>query len=264
MRKSNWMILSFVLIIVFLGILIHPTQAAPNEFTTLPVSEDATIAISDDDGNWNGQWNRVQSQQTFEGQVNTYIILLKFNNIDMANPIVTGILGLYGSTCNGFLPFDEIRVDLYGVTDDSWSESTVTWNSATDPSSIRGDYLATIDTGTTVVDAYNTWSDYNNGNLAQYLQAANLSNGGDGTVSFWLEINDSGLVLDAAFMDKEYTGFCGDPYLPYLTISDEIPTAVGLQTFEARASGLFWPAVSLSVVLAAGAALLLLRKRRKI
>lgn len=260
MSRLRKLISVLIVGVICLGLNSQTTRAAPQALVQLPASEDVFIAASDPNNNLNGQFLFLQSQAGATGTVTNYVTLVKFSGIDLENPIVAAILGLYGTGCGGSLFFDDVRVDLYKVTDDSWSEITLTWNQA---GALKGDYLATIDDGAAVLDFYNTWTDSTNGALAQYVQTANLSDGGDGVVSFWLEINATGFT-DVVFMDKEYTGdFCGEAHAPFLSISDEIPTAVGLQAFSAHNTSLAWPVAGTGLVLVAGAALLLARRRKK-
>jgi len=143
--------------------------------------------------------------------------------------IVEAHLDLFATACGGYLPFSAQNVAIYTVDDDSWTESTVTWANAP----AKGSFMLSIDGGVATVDTYNQWTDGSNGALAQFLEAQNLSSGGDGEASFWLEISGASANTQLSFVDKDGAlGACGaagakptptpeNIYLPLIESSSE-------------------------------------------
>jgi len=189
---------------VFLGVISITSQAAPINETVIDATEDAYIYLSEPDTAHEGVALTLEYQPT-PGPGTVRAVLIKFP-IDLANPIVEAHLDLFATACGGYLPFSAQNVAIYTVDDDSWTESTVTWANAP----AKGSFMLSIDGGTATIDAYNQWTDASNGSLAQYLEAQNISSGGDGEASFWLEISGASANTQLSFMDKDGAlGACG-------------------------------------------------------
>jgi hypothetical protein len=227
-------------------------------------SEDAYIYQSFPDDTHDGVALTLEKQETNDVRV----ALIKFTSINMTDPITQVRLNMYGTACGGFLPFDaNRRVDIYAVTNDAWSENTVTWNNFNaPPDTNRGTLLMSVDGGVANVEAYNYWTDIANGNFAQFVQSQNISNGGDGIVSLWLEIGTSG-DASVTFMDTEDAGgFCGaaGDHPPILQYADsEGPLAITLSSLTATSNS---PANLLGLVILGGCVMIIslfIIRRRK-
>lgn len=271
MKKKFYLVLFVVLTFSFLLVFVQPISAAPTAGTEVTASEDAYMYLSEPSIAHNANALTLESQIPFPPDppipFNVRVVLLKFENITMANPIVEARLNMFTTECTGFLPFSSEQVDVYAVDDDTWSEGTVTWNSFNVPeNSNRGSFLLSID-APPIVEDYNYWTDIDDGTdpLADFIEAQNLATGGDGTATLWLEISGAAANTQLSFMDTEDAGgFCGAAggNHPILQFADSAgPLAVTLSDFGSAQSNLIILWIGLIGLLVAFVALIIYRRR---
>ena len=134
-------------------------------------------------------------------------------------------------------------IDLHEVTDDSWSEGTLTFNTLP----AQGSFIATIDSTPYVTRTY--WTDNGGGNLSTFVEAQRSANGGNDLVSIWVQTTTS--FSDGIFEDDEGNGAgfgCNGANLePTLQLADTDPLAVNLTDAAATTtnSWLLWSGIIL-------------------
>ena len=269
MKKIIARILPLILAISLLVVFVQPSSAAPTAGTEMTATEDTYIYRSFPNNTYD-LFALTLEYQPNPGPGNVRVVLLKFGNITMANPIVEARLNLFATNCGGFLPFNSEQVDVYAVTNDGWSEGTVTWDNFNVPENTnRGTFLLSIDALPTVED-YNHWTDLNDATnpLADFLQAQNLANSGDGTASLWLEISGATGNTLLSFMDKDdASGNCGaaggnHPVLQFADATGPLAVTISNLNASSAPSPLLWAAIGFTLIISS-AALFYLRRRSR-
>ncbi len=244
-KRSKGVLVLLITTIALTNILV--TASASNRYqieagSQATASEDAYLYSGEPSVVHDGAALTVEYQSS-PSPLDARVVLIKFTNVDMTNPIVQARLNVYATECGGFLPLTaNTRVDIYSMTNDTWTEGSVTWDNFNSPvNTNRGAFLMSVDGGIVAAETYNYWTDTTNGNFAQFVHSQSISNGGDGVVSLWLEVGTTSDAL-ASFMDTEDAGgFCGaaSNHPPILQYADNAgPLAITLTSLTAETNNI--------------------------
>ena len=176
-----------------LGLLLWTDQSAA-QTVTLPASQDSFIDLNNPDTNYNAQRLEV-TYSNFPGFVPTRFSLLQFDLGGVTAVISRSRLVL--SLVENNLPAgSQVSLGLY-TADDTWDETTLTYNTAPTADTLLQSLTITAGlTGTLVFDD----------GVGAYLEG---ERGGDGTAAFLLRLDGGGGALGFAgsllFEDREGT-----------------------------------------------------------
>lgn len=205
-KKSTRMLLTSFLWTFFLLGSYYTTQADSILSTSLNPIADTYTDINDPNTNFNGGLLDLASSFGAPGNpdVPTKFIFLKFNLAGVGEPINKVRLSLATLSCGGALPVDNLGINIYGTSDDNWTEVDLTASNQPLPSTPA---LLEMDAGTIVpgISSYYHWTeDIGNGPLSLWLESERLN---DGIATLILQIPDGFGIAEAFFEDREGTGF---------------------------------------------------------
>ena len=207
-------------------VLLSPVAGAT--LVTLNPTDDAYVNNDQPDSNFGNEFAIVSSIRFNSADSFGY---LKFDlgSIPVNETIVSATLNLYQQ--GGVQPGVPGDVNLFRMTDDTWNENTVTWNTLP-ATTTPGNYLGNNANG----GSYVGWSQWNLFESGLWDPASDLS---DGFLS--LALSETGLGGDQAhgWCSKDATPFLGncnaDNPFPYLTITTQsintVPTPPTLFLF---------------------------------
>lgn len=192
-------------------------NAGASTITASPTA-DATVNLANPNTNYGTAFNMLVSDNvtgiTINGTNRTWLMFDLSSLVPAGSVITSATLHLY----NYFFASSNVAIGAYGIANDAWTETGITWNNQSAAS-------ATL-LSTTTVKASSAGRGYNTWDVTSFVQQQVL---GDDVVSLMLKDiaevgNGHDNAASVAFFAKDYTA---DPLsAPYLQIEFTAPAAV--------------------------------------
>lgn len=242
--KSAWKRFRILMSVLWLSCLIVSLGSVVSAATTLNPTDDATVTVTSPDSPDNGADLGVQGQYSGGTCNSTFEAYLEVDLSGVGTAITSATLTLRSTYIFGA----DLTMGVFGSTDDSWQESTVTWN--TKPT-LLGTTLSTASltaAGSDVI--FNSTQDF-----VDFLEGQRT---GDGTATLGIVATDcSEPSVTQSMSSKEGS------VAPKLDLSTP-PTAITLSTFRGTSASadcwLNWAGLGLLALVVGGLALGAIRR----